>query len=122
MMPKPLALIIEDHQDHTVIFDNAFAMAGFETEVVMDGVIAQERLAETVPAVVVLDIHLPRVSGEVLLQQIRSDERLAATQVIVVTADEALAESKVQGADLVLIKPISFSYLRTIAERFIPSA
>jgi CheY-like chemotaxis protein len=69
----------------------------------------------------VLDIHLPRVSGQVLLQQIRSDERLADTRVIVVTADEALAESKIEGADLVLIKPISFSYLRSVAQRFLPS-
>jgi DNA-binding response OmpR family regulator len=121
-MSKPFALIVEDHHDHTIIFDNAFAMAGFETEVVMDGAVAQKRLAETVPAVVVLDIHLPRVSGQALLEQIRSDERLADTQVIVVTADEALAESNIQGADLVLIKPIGFSYLRSIAERFLPSA
>lgn len=120
-MPRPFALIIEDHEDHTIIFENAFTMAGFETEVIMDGAVAQKRLTETEPTVVVLDIHLPKISGAVLLRQIRSDERLANTQVIVVTADEALAESKVEGADLVLIKPVSFSYLRTIAKRFLSS-
>jgi hypothetical protein len=33
----------------------------------------------------------------------------------------SLAESKIEGADLVLIKPIGFSHLRSIAERFLPS-
>ena len=120
-MSKPFVLIVEDHEDHTIIFDNAFAMAGFDTEVIMDGAVAQKRLAETEPAVVVLDLHLPKVSGQMLLRQIRSDERLTDTQVIVVTADEALAESKIEGADLVLVKPIGFSHLRSIAKRFLSS-
>ena len=113
-MSKPFALVIEDHEDHTIIFDNALAMAGFETEVVMDGAVAQKRLSETVPAVVILDLHLPKVSGQTLLNQIRSDDRLAETKVVVITADEAFAENQLQGADLVLIKPVSFSYLRSI--------
>jgi DNA-binding response OmpR family regulator len=119
-MPKPFALIIEDHEDHTVIFDNALAMAGFETEVIMDGAVAQERLFETVPAVVVLDLHLPKVSGQTLLEQIRADERLAKTKVVVITADESLAGSGVEGADLVLIKPVSFSYLRSLVKDLFP--
>ena len=121
MMSKPFALVIEDHEDHTIIFDNALAMAGFETEVVMDGAIAQKRLSETTPAVVVLDLHLPKVSGQVLLDQIRSDERLAETKVVVITADEAFAEDQLKGADLVLIKPVSFSYLRSIMQDFFAS-
>jgi DNA-binding response OmpR family regulator len=120
-MTKPFALIIEDHEDHTIIFNNAFSMVGFETEVVMDGAAARKRLNETVPTVVVLDLHLPKVSGQALLQQIRSDKRLANTRVIVITADEALAEGKIDGADLILIKPVGFSYLRSIAERFLSS-
>jgi DNA-binding response OmpR family regulator len=121
-MSKPLALIVEDHEDHTIIFDNAFAMAGFETEVIRDGAVAKKRLGEIEPVVIVLDLHLPKVSGQVLLRHIRSDERLADARVIVVTADEALAEGKIEGADLVLIKPVGFSYLRTIAKRFLPSS
>jgi DNA-binding response OmpR family regulator len=117
-MSKLLALVIEDHEDHTIIFNNAFKMAGFETEVVTDGAVAQQRLSELIPAVVVLDLHLPNVSGEALLHQVRADERLADTKVIVVTADESLADKLIEGADLVLIKPVSFSHLRDLAQRF----
>lgn len=118
-MAKPFALVIEDHEDHTIIFNNALAMAGFETEIVMDGALAQRRLSETVPAVVVLDLHLPKVSGQTLLKQIRSDERLAETKVVVITADEAVAQNSIEGADLVLIKPVSFSYLRSVMKDFL---
>ena len=120
-MAKPFALVIEDHEDHTIIFNNALAMAGFETEVVMDGALAQKRLAEAVPAVVVLDLHLPKVSGQMLLEQIHSDERLAQTKVVVITADEAVAQNSIEGADLVLIKPVSFSYLRSVMKDFLAS-
>jgi DNA-binding response OmpR family regulator len=117
-MSKPLALVVEDHEDHTIIFNNAFEMVGFEAEVITDGAVAQQRLSEVVPAVVVLDLHLPNVSGEQLLRQVRADERLADTKVIVVTADEALGDKLIEGADLVLIKPVSFAHLRKLAERF----
>ena len=36
-MSKPLALVVEDHEDHTIIFNNAFEMAGFEAEIITDG-------------------------------------------------------------------------------------
>lgn len=117
-MSDPLALIVEDHEDHTIIFNSAFGMAGFETEVVTDGAIAKERLSEVIPSVVVLDLHLPNVSGEALLRQVRTDERLADTKVVVVTADEALADRLIEEADLVLIKPVGFARLRSLAERF----
>jgi CheY-like chemotaxis protein len=66
---------------------------------------------------VVLDLHLPHVSGEDLLAQIRSDDRLAHTRVMLATADPLMAESLRAKADLVLIKPISFSQLRDLSKR-----
>jgi DNA-binding response OmpR family regulator len=120
MPEKPFALVIEDHEDHTIIFDNALSMVGFDTEVITDGAVAQRRLSEVVPALVVLDLHLPKVSGHMLLQQIRADERMAKTKVLVVTADESLAETLLQGADMVLVKPVSFSHLRAIVGDLLP--
>ena len=67
------------------------------------------------PDVVVLDLHLPRVAGMDILHQIRADERLTGTRVIVATAHPRMAESLRDEADLVLLKPISFSQLRDLA-------
>ncbi len=117
---NPLALIIEDHHDTASIFALALQQAGFETEIIPDGEHALARLADTTPAVVVLDLHLPHVSGDNILSQIRSDERLTKTRVILATADPLRAETLRAEANLVLIKPVSFSQLHDMAKRLRP--
>ena len=119
-MSNPLALIIEDDNKLAFVFAQALRMAGFETEVIQDGDIALDRLATTVPAVVILDLHLPNVSGKDILHQIRSDVRLSETRVMLATADALMAQSLREDADLVLLKPVSFDQLRDLAERLRP--
>jgi CheY-like chemotaxis protein len=114
---KPLALIIEDNQDQNLVFTTALKQAGFETESILEGSTAQTRLTEVVPDVVVLDLHIPEVNGEVLLGQIRSDKRLANVRVMLATADAALAKDLQSQADIVLLKPISFIQLNKLANR-----
>ena len=119
-MTNSLALIIEDDPDLSTIFAEALRGAEFETEIVRDGYSALDRLATIVPSVVVLDLHLPQVSGKDILQQIRDDSRLTETKVILATADASMADSLESKADLVLLKPISFGQLRNLAARLRP--
>jgi two-component system response regulator AdeR len=114
-MSELLGLIIEDDDDLSVIFSEALQAAGFKTEIIQSGDQALARWAITTPEVVVLDLHLPRVAGMDILHQIRADARLAKTRVIVATAHPRMAESLRDEADLVLLKPISFSQLRDLA-------
>ena len=116
-MPKNLALVIEDDEDLSTIFTEALQTAGFEVESIQDGKTAQERLKETVPNVVVLDMHLPLVDGPTLLKQIHADERLSKTRIIIATADSVQAEFYRSWATIVMIKPITFSQLRDISAR-----
>lgn len=62
-----------------------------------------------------LDLRLPRVPGPDILRQIRADARLAETRVIIASAHPHIAEDIRKEADLVLLKPISFSQLRDLA-------
>ena len=120
-MNKPLALIVEDEKDLSDIFAEALQHADFATEIVRDGQLALNRLAEIVPALVLLDLHLPNVAGTDILKYIRQDERLAKTQVIVVTADARSAEFLRTDAELVLVKPVRFSQLRDLTARIRPT-
>lgn len=117
---KPLALIIEDDRRQANVFAQALRMAEFKTEVIKDGNEALARLAEVIPAVVVLDLHLPHASGKDILEQIRADGRLEKTRVMLATADALFANSLAGDADLVLLKPISFNQLRDLAARLRP--
>ena len=119
-MNNRLALIIEDDPDLSIIFAEALQAAEFETKIIQDGRVALACLAEDQPIIVVLDLHLPHASGGDILHLIRSEARLAQTRVIVTTADPLMADSLQAEADLVLIKPISFSQLRDLAVRLRP--
>jgi len=120
-MTKPLALIIEDDRKLGDIFSLALRSAEFETEVVHDGAKALTRLAAIVPAIIVLDMHLPHVSGKEILSRIQADERFAQTRVIITTADALIAEDLHDDTDLVLLKPVSVTQLRDMASRLRPS-
>lgn len=126
-MSKPFALIVEDDDDAATIFGTALQTGGFVTEIVGDGKAALARLADVTPDVVVLDLHLPYVSGDIVLYHIRTDERLADIKVIIASAyprdadmiEANLHRANLRGPDLVLVKPISFSQLRDLSKRLV---
>jgi two-component system phosphate regulon response regulator PhoB len=121
-MTGKLALIIEDDFDASTIFATALQVAGYETEVISTGDEAQVRLGEVVPDLILLDLHLPRVVGTELLAQIRADERLQETRIIVASADARMAEAVRADVDLILIKPATFSQVRDLGIRMMKSA
>ena len=112
------AFVIEDDEDLSRIFTQALVSAGFQVETISDGAIAQQRLTESTPYLIILDMHLPNVDGSALLKQIRADERLKGSRVIITTADALLGDYHRDNADLVLVKPISFSQLRDLTARY----
>ena len=117
-MSKPLALIIEDDVEIANIISISLEKE-FEIERYMDGETALNRLAQVIPVLIVLDLHLPNVSGADIFAQIRSDARLRQAKIILCTADALRAEALPNQADLVLLKPISPSQLRQLASRLI---
>jgi len=117
MIAKNFALVIEDDPDLSEIFTKALQTAGFEVEAIRDGAIAQKRLNETTPRVIVLDLHLPHVDGATLLEQIHSNKVLHNANIIITTADNVLAEMYRDKATFVMVKPVSFSQLRDISAR-----
>ena len=120
MEKKPLGYIVEDYEDSATIFQWALEKAGYDVEVARDGAVAKKRLAEIIPDLILLDLHMPNVSGDKLLEQIHSDKRLSNTRVFLATADANMAAQLRDQAELVLLKPISPAQLQELAERFRP--
>ncbi len=108
---KPLALIIEDDPQLVMIFATALEVAGYEAVTAVDGRVALEKLAVLTPDIILLDVHLPLVSGDDLLRHIRADDRLKDSKVILSTADSRIAAQLREEASLVLLKPVSFKEL-----------
>ncbi len=116
-MSSKLALVIEDDFAVGPVFVEALVQAGYEAELLPNGRAALARLAILVPALVLLDINLPDVSGETILQSIRADPRLANTRVILTTGEVHRAKALQPRADLVLVKPVSANQLTELAAR-----
>ena len=114
---NPVALIIEDDDKLALIYAEALRRAQFEAVVISDGAVALAQAAALSPALIILDLHLPHISGLQILQELRQDERLAKTHVIVTTADALQAANVRDKVDLTLIKPVSFLQLRDEAQR-----
>ena len=119
-MSKLKALIIEDEHAIATIYKEALQAARYETEIVGNGRLAHDRLKTSVPALILLDLHLPDMSGVEILDFVRNKPSLKETIVFITTADHLLAEELRMKADLVLLKPISFTQLRDMALRFQP--
>jgi two-component system, cell cycle response regulator DivK len=116
-MTQPLALIIEDDPKLCTIYDTVVTQAGYATEIIRRGDEALKRLSAVSPSLILLDIHLPYVSGLELLKVIRATEALVKVPVIVLTADLYMADSAEELADYVLIKSFGVSRLRELVAK-----
>jgi two-component system response regulator BaeR len=115
-MTKPSALIVEDSPVFSLMFSRAL-QDEFEVEAIQDGGEALKRLDSFTPDLLVLDLHLPRISGKHILDRVKADERFAKTRIILTTGDERQAEELNDIVDIVLLKPINPSQLRELASR-----
>lgn len=116
-----LALIIEDDEDLADIFAEALRGVGFEVDHAADGKIAQKKIrGKIVPYLILLDMHLPHISGAELLTEINGDDRFSDTITIITTADARMGETYRDQVDFVMVKPISFVQLRDLSARLKP--
>lgn len=111
------ALVIEDDPRLCAIYGTVLRQAGYDTEIIQRGDEALKRLPHVSPSLILLDLHLPFVSGVELLKAIRAAESLAKTPVIVLTADLFLAEAMEAQADYVIVKSYGVSRLRELVAR-----
>ncbi|MBI3166122.1 MAG: response regulator [Anaerolineales bacterium] len=116
-MSKPTALIVEDDRDIVALFRHVLDIAGYQTEIVLDGKDAMDRLGVIRPNIVLLDLQLPRMSGVEILKRMRDDERLMRVPVVVITAYAPYADSLPVEPDLLLLKPVDINQLSSLVQR-----
>jgi DNA-binding response OmpR family regulator len=112
-----LALVVEDNEMLNELCAQAIQEAGFQVESVSDGQVALERLGDVTPHLIMVDLFLPRVSGEKVVAYVRENSRFEFTRIIVASADGAWANFLSEQADFVLNKPVSYKQLRALAAR-----
>ena len=87
-MEKGEILVVEDNDENRDIFRTILEYGGFGVSVAEDGEEGLEAIRQRRPALVILDIGLPRMDGWELLRRLRRDGNgVRDTPVMVVTAD-----------------------------------
>ncbi len=124
--PPPI-LLVEDNPMDLDLTLRAFSKKKFanHVHVARDG---EEALAfiprweagEALPAVILLDINLPKVNGLEVLRQLKGHERFRRIPVVVLTSsreDKDLKTAYDLGVKSYIEKPVSFSKFMEVAEQ-----
>ena len=119
-MSLPLALILEDDPKLAELYETVLEQCRYETRIIESGREAQQSLNSIVPSLILLDIHLPYVSGMEILEQIQTNDNFSATTVIVMTADLYTVKELTGQIEHVLLKSHGIARLRDIATRVHP--
>jgi CheY-like chemotaxis protein len=122
-MSEKIILLVEDNPDDEELTTRALRKANIANEIVVtrDGKEAidflfgegayEGRDLSRMPAVVLLDLKLPKLSGLDVLRRLRSDARTKLIPTVVLTSsseDEDMLKSYESGANSYVRKPVEF--------------
>lgn len=114
-------LLVEDNSNDALMTQRALHKSNILNKVIWlkDGAEALDYLfltclkhGESLPQIILLDIHMPKVNGIEVLQKIRSDERTCWIPVVIFTSsteERDLVESYRLGTNSYISKPIDFN-------------
>jgi len=123
MSEKKLILLVEDNPDDEELTTRALRQAKVANDLVVahDGAEALDFLFGTgahagrdqsrMPALILLDLKLPKLNGLDVLQRLRADERTKLIPTVILTSsseDEDMLKSYQHGANSYVRKPVEF--------------
>lgn len=115
-------MIVEDEANIALALKTVLAREGWDLSHVSDGAAAMEAIRAERPDLVLLDVMLPGVSGYDICQQIRMDDGLGDTRILMMTARGNAVERRkglALGADGFIAKPFDLRDLMAQAKRLI---
>lgn len=110
-MPRPKVLIVDDEKEFTFTLAERLRLRNYDTHVATDGEAALEDIRRERPDVVMLDLHIPGMSGLEILTKIKAND--ASIDVIIVTGSVGdIGDLTIQAGALdYMIKPVDIETL-----------
>lgn len=113
----PDALVIDDHRDTADGLQGMLGLLGYAVRVALGPRPALEALAQHVPDVIFLDIHMAGLDGVEVCRYVRRDPRTARAIIVAMSTDtqpELVQRVRAAGADGFLAKPLSLAELEDV--------
>jgi two-component system cell cycle response regulator DivK len=119
---KKLFLVVEDFEDSRFMMRRLLEMAGYSVLEATDGEQAVELAVQKRPALILMDLSLPKLDGLAATRKIRQHKTAGKIPIVAVSAHDA-PESRVEaleaGCDEYVTKPIDFDHLNALLKRFL---
>jgi CheY-like chemotaxis protein len=114
---RPIILVVDDQQPALRMFQRYLSRSGFDVVGVNDPTQVLPLARKLTPALITLDVMMPRLDGWEILQALQLDDRTRQIPVIVCSAWEEPELARSLGAAAFLKKPIIRSDLLTALEK-----
>lgn len=117
-------LVVEDEDNIALALDWLLTREGYRHERVSSGADALPAIRRAHPALVLLDVMLPEMSGYEICKDVREDPALSDTRILMMTARGSALEQKrglELGEDGFISKPFDLSELRGEIRRLLAS-
>jgi DNA-binding response OmpR family regulator len=111
---KKKILIVDDEPEIVEVLRRFLERKGYEVLIAMDGEIALQRTKQDLPDLLILDLNLPKLSGEQVCREIRANELTKKIPIVMLTGKSSDADKvigRVIGADRYLTKPFEIDSL-----------
>jgi len=109
-------LLVEDDPEQLSLFSFVLQRLPLTLTTASTGSEALDSLSDTIPALIVLDISMPEISGLDVLKAVRADSRFDETKILVLTAAPSrMANQELPAIDMIMAKPVSLGKLEQIA-------
>lgn len=113
-----LVLVVEDDPRTAKLISNYLIEAGFIVELARDGEVGLQKARTLDPAIVILDIILPKVDGWNFLVRIKEAVETREIPVIIVSIVDQRGKGFALGAADYLVKPVQREELTAAVQRF----
>jgi CheY-like chemotaxis protein len=112
-------LVVDDESDVRLVLNAMLTRDGYSVTEAADGREALDLLEDREFDLIFLDLMMPRLTGEEVLEFLKADERLARIPVIVLTAKSQLKDVELgyeKGASFYVVKPFSNKTIRELSK------
>jgi len=120
---QKLFLVVEDFEDSRFMMRRLLEMAGYSVLEASDGEQAVKMAVDARPALILMDLSLPKLDGLAATRQIRQQKGLKKVPILAVSAHdspESRTEALAAGCNEYVTKPIDFDQLNALLEKFVP--
>ena len=123
---RSLVLLVDDHATNRQVIQRQLALAGYASETAEDGVEGLERWRSGRYALLLSDVHMPRMDGYQLARAIREEEArrdLPRIPIVALTASALKGEAERcldAGMDDYMAKPVGVPTLGACLQRWLP--